>query len=81
MVSFHFLLFKPLGRFGVAVATELSSPGQLALDCSRGMRFVPAPLVSCHFHIRKRQERVLGNVKFSDSADLLDRQSAHCLEV
>ena len=43
MVSFHFLLFKPLGRFNVAIATELSSPGQLALDCSRGMRFLPAP--------------------------------------
>jgi hypothetical protein len=38
-------------------------------------------LVSCHFHIRKRQERVLGNVKFSDSADLSDRQSPHCLSV
>ena len=38
-------------------------------------------LVSCHFHIRKRHERVLRNVKFSDSADLSDRQSPHCLGV
>ncbi len=42
MVSFHFL-FKPLGEFSVAVATELSSPGQLALDCSKGHALRASP--------------------------------------
>jgi hypothetical protein len=43
LLVFIFLLLKPLRRFRVATATERSSPGQLALDCSRGMPFVPAP--------------------------------------
>ncbi len=61
-------MLKPLGRFCVAAATELSPPGPWALDCSKGHALRASPfLVPCHLLIRKRQERVRKNVKFSDS--------------
>jgi len=44
-----------------------------------GMASCPAPVLFCHYLLRKRWERVLENVKFSDSADLSDRQNPHCL--
>jgi hypothetical protein len=68
LLVFIFLIAQaPCEEFRVAAATELSSPEQLALDCSKGDALLCQPLlVSCHLLIRKSQERVLGNVKFSD---------------
>jgi hypothetical protein len=74
-------LVSPRG-FCVAAATELTSPEQLALDCYKVHALLCQHLlISSNLLNRKWQERVLGNVKFSDyPGDLADGQPLNWLE-